>query len=148
MNRAFLTVSLCLLAFSCGVAKAEDTTKPTALIVGGEGQYATLKDEQMATVLHGYFADYNRVNVPFPGDGNDFAYSISEGAKALRVQVDATSGRITLGGASEGAPVVFDVLRQLQADPNRTARDQLDAIVYGAPGPVFYTFGPLYRPLP
>ncbi len=147
MNRAFLTVSLCLLAFSCGVAKAEDTTKPTALLVGGEGAYATLTDEQMATVLHGYFADYNRVNVPFPGDGNAFAYSISKGAKALRAEVDKTSGRITIGGAS-GAPVVFEVLRQLQADPNRPSREQLDAVVYGAPGPVFYTFGPPYRPLP
>lgn len=65
-----------------------------------------------------------------------------------RVEVEATGGHITLGGASEGAPVVFEVLRQLQADPNRPDKTELDAIVYGAPGPVFYTFGPPYQPLP
>ena len=148
MNRVLLTVSLCLLTLSCGVARAEDSAKPTALLVGGEGAFATLTDEQMATVLHGYFADYTRVNVPFPGDGNAFAYSISEGAKNLLAAVDATSGRITIGGASEGAPAVLEVLRELASDPNAPPPDQLNAIVYGNPGPLFYFFGPPYRPLP
>ena len=148
MKRGLLTASLFLLALSSGIAKAADNGKPTALIIGGEGGYATLTDEEMATVFHGYFADYNRVNVPFPGDGNDFAGSIDAGAKAMYDAIYATDGRKTIAGASEGAPAVYAALRQLEKDPNRPSPEDLNAIVYAAPGPLFYTFGPLYQPAP
>lgn len=148
MKRALLTASLFMFAFSSGISAAADNGKPTALIIGGEGGYATLTDEEMAMVFHGYFADYNRINVPFPGDGDDFAGSIAAGAQALYDEVYATDGKKTIAGASEGGPAVYEVLRRLAKDPNRPSKDELNAIVYAAPGPLFYTFGPLYQPPP
>ena len=137
-----------LLEFSPGMASAEDAAKPTALLVGGSGQYGTLTDEEMATALHGYFADYTRVNVPFPGDPQNFSDSVAVGTNTLCTAVYATAGPKTIGGVSEGAPVVYEVLRRLATDPNPPPRGELNAIVYGAPSPVYYLFGPPYQPLP
>ena len=70
-----------MLAPSVGVAGASNGV--TALLVGGEGSYAQLTEEQMSTAFGGYFANYDaRVSVPFPGDA-EFAVSIPEGSDNL-----------------------------------------------------------------
>lgn len=137
---------------------AVPTNGVTALLVGGEGSYAQLTEEQMSTAFGGYFANYDaRVSVPFPGDA-EFAVSIPEGSDNLYNAIYAhQSGRgtpLTIGGVSKGAPSVVDVLYRLMDDAKngedgRTppGRQDMTVAIYGAPGKVFF-LGVEYQPLP
>ena len=112
MCRLAIFFAVIVLGFSPGVAFGA-----TALLVGGEGGYAGLTDDQMSTAFGGYFQDYKRISVPFPGLGDQFRYSVQVGAENLYVALtDAmqdTDRPITIGGVSEGAPTVPEVLRRL-----------------------------------
>ncbi len=121
----------------------------TALLLGGVGQYAELTDEQMATAMGGYFADYTRINVAYPGLPDDFGYSIQVGTDNLYAAVYATDGPKTIGGVSESGPVVIEVLRRLMNDENRPPPTELDAVVLGLLSPTLYRFtGVTYREPP
>ncbi|WP_158013722.1 PE-PPE domain-containing protein [Mycolicibacterium vanbaalenii] len=112
----------------------------TALIVGGAGKYAVLTEEQMAAALGGRFKDYTRVNVPFPGLPDDLRYSLDVGTENLHAAVYATPGPKTIGGVSEGAPVVDEVLRRLMNDPNPPPAGELNAVMLGTMSPIWYLF--------
>jgi hypothetical protein len=151
MNRLFVLVGAVVVAFSPGVANGA-----TALLVGGKGNYAELSDEEMATAFGGYFADYTRVNVPFPGLPDQFGYSIEVGADNLYEAVYSTPGPKTIGGVSEGAPTIDEVLRRLMNDinnptPGKTppSPSELNAMVYGYPNRLSFIFGGVeYQPFP
>lgn len=140
---------------SCAPAQV-CTNGVTALLVGGEGSYAVLTEEQMATAFGGYFSSYDqRISVPFPGDA-DFSVSIPAGATNLYNAVyehQATSGTpLTIGGVSKGAPSVIEALRRLGADLENSSDatsppspDQLNVMIYGAPSRILYS-GVRYRP--
>ena len=145
-----------MLAPSVGVAGASNGV--TALLVGGEGSYAQLTEEQMSTAFGGYFANYDaRVSVPFPGDA-EFAVSIPEGSdnlyNAIYEHQAAIGTPLTIGGVSKGAPSVVDVLYRLMDDAESGAdgrappgRHDMSVAIYGAPGRVFF-LGVEYQPLP
>ncbi|MEZ0339550.1 PE-PPE domain-containing protein [Mycobacterium sp. pV006] len=127
---------------------ADETPKPTALIIGGKGGYAELSDEQMRTAFGGLLASYERVNVPFPGDP-DFGYSIGVGADNLYDAVKNTSGVMLIGAVSQGAPTVPEVLRRLMDDPDRPLPGELTAMVYSYPVPLLFLLGGArYVPFP
>ncbi|KRE30330.1 hypothetical protein ASG82_24760 [Mycobacterium sp. Soil538] len=144
MKRLIVLLGLCLLAVSPATAQAA-----TALLVGGAGKYHVLTDEDMATAMGGYFADYTRVNVAFPGQVNRFKYSVDVGTENLYAAVYATPGPKTIGSVSAGSPVVYNVLRMLDQDPNPPSPTELDAAVYGGISPRWYRgTGVKYQPLP
>lgn len=144
MRRLALLLSLSLAASCPAIANSA-----TALLVGGTGQYATLTDEQMASAMGGHFADYTRVNVPYPGLPDDFSYSLEVGTDNLYAATYATAGPKTIGGVSEGAPVVIEVLRRLAKDPNPPSPDELDAVILATLSPVFYFLtGVTYHDVP
>ncbi|MEW5812506.1 MAG: PE-PPE domain-containing protein [Actinomycetota bacterium] len=113
----------------------------TALLLGGKGIYAELSDEQMENAFGGYFAEYDRrVNVPFPG--KEFYSSVKVGTENLynAVYDPQYAGPKTIGGVSEGAPAVMEVLRRLEADRVNTTDgkeppppSELNVAVYGSP---------------
>lgn len=144
MKRLVILLGLCLLAVSPATAQAA-----TALLVGGAGKYHVLTDEDMATAMGGYFADYTRVNVAFPGEVNRFKYSVDVGTENLYAAVYATPGPKTIGSVSAGSPVVYNVLRMLDQDPNPPSPTELDAAVYGGISARWYRgTGVKYQPLP
>lgn len=144
MRRLALFLSLSLAASCPAIANSA-----TALLVGGTGQYATLTDEQMASAMGGYFADYTRLNVPYPGLPDDFGYSLEVGTDNLYAATYSTAGPKTIGGVSEGAPAVIEVLRRLAKDPNPPAPDELDAVILATLSPVFYFLtGVTYHDVP
>lgn len=144
MKRLVILLGLCLLAVSPATAQAA-----TALLVGGAGKYHVLTDEDMATAMGGYFADYTRVNVAFPGQVNRFKYSVDVGTENLYAAVYATPGPKTIGSVSAGSPVVYNVLRMLDQDPNPPSPAELDAAVYGGISARWYRgTGVKYQPLP
>ncbi|MEH3142016.1 MAG: PE-PPE domain-containing protein [Mycobacterium kyogaense] len=126
----------------------------TALLVGGQGSYATLSEEQMETAFGGYFRPYDqRVSVPFPGDA-DFSKSIPEGATNLynavvAAKTDNPDIVLTIGGVSKGAPSVLEALRQLEATREAGGTvpdaDHMNVMIYGAPSRIYYA-GVKYRP--
>ncbi|WP_048424257.1 PE-PPE domain-containing protein [Mycolicibacterium obuense] len=126
----------------------------TALLVGGQGSYATLTEQQMETAFGGYFRPYDqRVSVPFPGDA-DFSKSIPEGATNLyNAVVDAKTADpnivLTIGGVSKGAPSVIEALRQLEVTREAGGKvpdaDHMNVMIYGAPSRIYYA-GVKYRP--
>lgn len=136
MKRFAVLLGALLIAPSAGVANAS-----TALILGGKGIYAELSEEQMVNAFGGYFADYDRrVNVPFPG--KEFYSSVKVGAENLynAVYDPQYAGPKTIGGVSEGAPAVMEVLRRLEADRANTTDgkeppppSELNVAVYGSP---------------
>jgi hypothetical protein len=139
---ALRNVRVGISGVSPGIANAASDTEeepppsalPTALLVGGHGGYNELTDEQMATAFGGYFAEYTRVNVPFPGT-DDWGFSIGAGTDALynkvkEIQLLTPREKITIGGASQGAPVVDEVLRRLASDEDRPGPDDLTAVIY------------------
>ncbi len=148
MCRLAIFFAVIVLGFSPGVAFGA-----TALLVGGEGGYAGLTDDQMSTAFGGYFQDYKRISVPFPGLGDQFRYSVQVGAENLYVALtDAmqdTDRPITIGGVSEGAPTVPEVLRRLMEldESARPLPTDLNAVIYGSPSRLFYGDLP-YLPLP
>jgi hypothetical protein len=119
------------------------------LILGGAGRYADLTDEELANALGGYFADYDhRVNVPFAGT-DDFGESIDAAADSMYDAVYSTPGRKTIGGVSQTAPAIAEVLRRLENDADAPPPSELDAAMYGAPSPFFFRLsGVDYQPLP
>jgi 3'-(hydroxy)phthioceranyl-2'-palmitoyl(stearoyl)-2-O-sulfo-trehalose (hydroxy)phthioceranyltransferase len=135
------------------VAQAQ-TNGVKALLVGGQGSYATLTDQQMETAFGGYFANYDsRTSVPFPGEA-DFSVSIPEGATNLYNAVVAQpAGTVmTIGGVSKGAPSVIYALKQIEAARANTTdgvdvpdADHLNVMIYGAPSRLYYA-GVKYRP--
>jgi len=139
MYRLVIFFGVIVLGFSQGVASAA-----TALLVGGKGIYAELSDEQMATAFGGYFATYDqRVSVPFPGTG-DLKYSVQVGADNLYALTYATPGPKTIGGVSEGAPSVIEVLRRLEIDradqtdgKTPPPESELNVAIYGSPSKQF-----------
>ncbi|MDG4668749.1 PE-PPE domain-containing protein [Mycobacterium sp. 236(2023)] len=142
-----LCAAVGVVAVGCaapGIASAS-----TALILGGAGRYADLTDEELADALGGYFADYDqRVNVPFAGT-DDFGESIDAAADSMYEAVYSTPGKKTIGGVSQTAPAIAEVLRRLENDPDAPPPDELDAAMYGAPSPFFYRLsGVEYQPLP
>ena len=126
----------------------------TALLVGGQGSYATLTEDQMETAFGGYFRPYDqRVSVPFPGDA-DFSLSIPEGATNLYNAVVTAKTEnpdivLTIGGVSKGAPSVLEALRQLEATREAGGAvpdaDHMNVMIYGAPSRIYYA-GVKYRP--
>jgi hypothetical protein len=150
MNRWVTLIGVVAVAFTPAVANGA-----TALLVGGKGGYAELTDEQMSTAFGGFFGDYHRVSVPFPG-ADDFKYSVEVGTESLYRAIfetlEAKPGElITIGGVSEGAPAVDKVLRRLMELPAEDRPDplRLNAMIYGAPSKLLMTFGGVpYRPLP
>jgi len=138
------------------IGSAFATNGVTALLVGGQGSYAVLTEDQMATAFGGYFAPYDqRISVPFPGDA-DFSVSIPEGATNLYNAVyahQAMSGTpITIGGVSKGAPSVIEALKRLETDRENTTDgteppppDMMNVMIYGAPSRIYYG-GVRYRP--
>ncbi|KWX65667.1 PE-PPE domain-containing protein [Mycobacterium sp. NAZ190054] len=150
MKRLVTFIGVIAVAFAPAVANGA-----TALLVGGKGGYAELTDEQMSTAFGGFFGEYNRVSVPFPG-ADDFAYSVDEGTKSLYDAVVKTleanpDERITIGGVSEGAPAVDRVLRMLMAlNPDeRPDPEHFNVMIYGAPNPLMMNIGGVpYQPLP
>lgn len=136
MKRFAVLLGALLIAPSAGVANAS-----TALILGGKGIYAELSEEQMVNAFGGYFANYDRrVNVPFPG--KEFYSSVKVGAENLynAVYDPQYAGPKTIGGVSEGAPAVMEVLRRLEADRANTTDgkepplpSELNVAVYGSP---------------
>lgn len=144
MKRFVILLALSLLAISPATAHAT-----TALLVGGAGKYHVLTDEDMATAMGGYFADYTRVNVAFPGQVNRFKYSVDVGTANLYDAVYATAGPKTIGSVSAGSPVVYNVLRMLDQDPNPPAPEELNAAVYGGISARWYRgTGVRYQPPP
>ncbi|MEH3140738.1 MAG: PE-PPE domain-containing protein [Mycobacterium kyogaense] len=113
----------------------------TALLLGGKGIYAELSEEQMANAFGGYFSTYDRrVNVPFPG--KEFYSSVKVGTENLynAVYDPQYAGPKTIGGVSEGAPAVMEVLRRLEADRENTTDgkeppppSELNVAIYGSP---------------
>lgn len=137
-----LTVGLLAALLACN-ATGEASAQTSALLLGGKGNYANLSPQQISSAFGGYFAAYtNRVSVPFPGS-DDFAQSTKVGADNLyaAVYASAYAGPKTIGGVSEGAPAVFEVLRRLEADrasgktPPPTS--ELNVAVYGMPSGPF-----------
>ncbi|MGB3356496.1 MAG: PE-PPE domain-containing protein [Mycobacterium sp.] len=141
---------------ACGTVGC--TNGATALLVGGEGSYAQLTEEQMTTAFGGYFANYDaRISVPFPGDA-EFARSIPEGSdnlyNAIYAHQAALGTPITIGGVSKGAPSVVDVLYRLMEDLEDTEDgvtpplpEEMTVAIYGAPSRVFFV-GVKYQPVP
>ncbi|TRW86175.1 PE-PPE domain-containing protein [Mycolicibacterium sp. 018/SC-01/001] len=133
---AVLLGALVIAPSAMGVANAS-----TALLLGGKGIYAELSEEQMVNAFGGYFADYDRrVNVPFPG--KEFYSSVKVGTENLynAVYDPQYAGPKTIGGVSEGAPAVMEVLRRLEADRLNTADgkeppppSELNVAIYGSP---------------
>ena len=140
MYRLVVLLGALVIALSMGVANAS-----TALLLGGKGVYAKLTEQQMAEAFGGYFADYDRrVNVPFPG--KELYSSVAKGADNLYAAVydPAYAGPKTIGGVSEGAPSVMEVLRRLEADRATTTDgkeppppSELNVAIYGAPSKRF-----------
>ncbi|KMO84139.1 putative PPE family protein PPE42 [Mycolicibacterium chubuense] len=140
MYRLAVLLGAMIVALSTGVANAS-----TALLLGGKGVYAKLTEQQMAEAFGGYFADYDRrVNVPFPG--KELYSSVAKGADNLYAAVydPAYAGPKTIGGVSEGAPSVMEVLRRLEADRANTTDgkeppppSELNVAIYGAPSKRF-----------
>ena len=157
---AFLLTSAAIAAPAGGAACATAgcTNGATALLVGGEGRYAQLTEEQMTTAFGGYFANYDaRISVPFPGDA-EFAHSIPEGSdnlyNAIYAHQAALGTPITIGGVSKGAPSVVDVLYRLMKDLEDTEDgltpplpDEMTVAIYGAPSRIFFV-GVKYQPVP
>lgn len=121
----------------------------TALLVGGEGSYAQLTEQQMSTAFGGYFANYReRISVPFPGDA-PFEVSVPEGSDNLYNAIyahQATKGTpLTIGGVSKGSASVVNVLHRLLADYKNTtdgrtppSRESMTVAMYGSPGRMFF----------
>lgn len=134
------------------------TNGATALLVGGEGSYAQLTEEQMTTAFGGYFANYDaRISVPFPGDA-EFAKSIPEGSdnlyNAIYAHQTALGTPLTIGGVSKGAPSVVDVIYRLLEDLEDTEDgvtpplpEEMTIGIYGAPSRIFFV-GVKYQPVP
>jgi len=124
------------------------TNGVTALLVGGQGSYAVLTEEQMLTAFGGYFAPYDqRISVPFPGDA-EFDISIPVGAANLydAVYAQPAGTVMTIGGVSKGAPSVIYALKHLEADRENTTDgltppdpDHMNVIIYGSPSRMYYT---------
>lgn len=144
MKRLCAAVGVLAVGCSPGLASAS-----TALILGGAGRYADLTDEELANALGGYFADYDhRVNVPFAGT-DDFGESIDAAADSMYDAVYSTPGKKTIGGVSQTAPAIAEVLRRLENDEDAPPPSELDAAMYGAPSPFFFRLsGVDYQPLP
>ncbi len=144
MKRLWAAVGVVAVGCSPGIASAS-----TALILGGAGRYADLTDEELAEALGGYFADYDsRVNVPFAGT-DDFGESIDAATDSMYDAVYSTPGKKTIGGVSQTAPAIAEVLRRLADDPDAPPPSELDAAMYGAPSPFFFHLsGVEYQPLP
>lgn len=150
MKRLVTVIGIIGVAFAPAVANGA-----TALLVGGKGGYAELTDEEMSTAFGGFFGDYTRVSVPFPG-ADDFVYSVNVGTQSLYKAVSDTlkakpDELITIGGVSEGAPAVDRVLRMLMAldEHSRPDPQRFNVMIYGAPNPLMMTIGGIpYRPLP
>ncbi|MHA0285661.1 PE-PPE domain-containing protein [Mycobacterium sp. C3-094] len=136
MKRFAVLLGALLITPSAGMANAS-----TALLLGGKGIYAELSDEQMENAFGGYFAEYDRrVNVPFPG--KEFYSSVKVGTENLyhAVYDPQYAGPKTIGGVSEGAPAVMEVLRRLEADRANTTDgkeppppSELNVAIYGSP---------------
>lgn len=144
MKRLCAAVGVLAVGCAPGLASAS-----TALILGGAGRYADLTDEELANALGGYFADYDhRVNVPFAGT-DDFGQSIDAAADSMYDAVYSTPGKKTIGGVSQTAPAIAEVLRRLENDADAPPPSDLDAAMYGAPSPFFFRLsGVDYQPLP
>ena len=79
MKRLCVALLLILLGISPGLANAR-----SLLMVGGQGAYAHLEDEQVVSAFNGFLADYDpRISVEFPGDGKDFGGSMEVGTASL-----------------------------------------------------------------
>lgn len=132
-------VAACAAAVALGMLPGTADAS-TALLLGGKGKYKELSDQQMAEAFGGYFAGYDkRVNVPFPGT-DDLYGSVQVGADNLYAAVYSTAGFKTIGGVSEGAPAVMEVLRRLEADAADPEdgkvpppKSEMNVAIYGAP---------------
>ena len=156
MKRLCVALLLILLGISPGLANAR-----SLLMVGGQGAYAHLEDEQVVSAFNGFLADYDpRISVEFPGDGKDFGGSMEVGTASLLEAIrehHAVGNTMTIGGVSQGAPAVEDVLRLLEADRKAgisvPSPDELAVFIYGPLGRDSFwwgstTTGYTYQPPP
>lgn len=115
-----------------------DVTEPgngeTALLVGGTWPTNILSDEEMKSVLGGYFADYSsRVNMVYPGSLNDAVFSVAIGAGILMNQITQTPGPKTVYGFSQGALVANLVMGLLVNKETAPAKEDLKFVLVADP---------------
>ncbi|QZT64972.1 PE-PPE domain-containing protein [Mycolicibacterium austroafricanum] len=106
----------------------------TALMVGGTWPTNVLTQEQMKTLLGGYFADYSRrVNMVYPGSLQDPFFSVAIGAGILMNQITATPGPKTVYGFSQGALVANLVMGLLENKATSPDKEDLKFILVADP---------------
>lgn len=106
----------------------------TALMVGGTWPTNVLSDEQMKTLLGGYFADYSsRVNMVYPGSLQDPFFSVAIGAGILMNQISATPGPKTIYGFSQGALVANLVMGLLENKATSPDKEDLKFVLVADP---------------
>ncbi|WP_205765458.1 PE-PPE domain-containing protein [Mycolicibacterium austroafricanum] len=106
----------------------------TALMVGGTWPTNILTQEQMKTLLGGYFADYSsRVNMVYPGSLQDPFFSVAIGAGILMNQITATPGPKTVYGFSQGALVANLVMGLLENKATSPDKEDLKFILVADP---------------
>jgi hypothetical protein len=106
----------------------------TALMVGGTWPTNILSDEQMKTLLGGYFADYSkRVNMVYPGSLQDPFFSVAIGAGILMNQISATPGPKTIYGFSQGALVANLVMGLLENKATSPDKEDLKFVLVADP---------------
>lgn len=148
MVRTF-TGSLGFALASVGTAAAIALSSATpalganqALMLNGIGG-AALPDVVMSQVLAGAFANYNRVNVPWPMQANPvtgqdslfLTESVAIGVDNLDAAIkDALTKvgpgeHVTVVGLSAGSLVADDELKRLLADPNAPDKSKLNFVV-------------------
>ncbi len=113
---------------------AEPGNGETALLVGGTWPTNILSDEEMKSVLGGYFADYSsRVNMVYPGSLNDAFFSVAIGAGILMNQITQTPGPKTVYGFSQGALVANLVMGLLANKETAPAKEDLKFVLVADP---------------
>ena len=106
----------------------------TALMVGGSWPTNILTQDQMKSVLGGYFADYSkRINMVYPGSLQDPFFSVAIGAGILMNQITATPGPKTVYGFSQGALVANLVLGLLENKATSPDKEDLKFILVADP---------------
>ena len=106
----------------------------TALMVGGTWPTNVLSQDEMKSVLGGYFAEYSkRINMVYPGSLQDPFFSVAIGAGILMNQITATPGPKTVYGFSQGALVANLVLGLLENKATSPDKEDLKFILVADP---------------
>lgn len=106
----------------------------SAILVGGTWPTNILTDDQMKSVLGGYFSDYSsRTNIVYPGSLSDPFFSVALGAGILMTQIQRTPGPKTIYGFSQGALVTNLALALLANNPSAPAKEDLKIVLVADP---------------